>query len=237
MSSWRGKWDVEPESAMVTFEETRQPSGARLRTEFAAFFIVAPLVMAIALPPERMFTMLFGLTAIGLLLLHMTPSFRWRDLLAGQERIRWLWVWAIGLLVLGFGAAFLWLTRPEELFQIARQQPRLMLMILLLYPLVSALPQEIVYRALFFRRFAPILPTAPRAGLLFNAVVFSMAHLMYWSGLVLLMTFLGGLAFAWAYERHRSFPMAVLLHAAAGNAIFLVGLGVFFYSGNVVRPF
>ncbi len=51
------------------------------------------------------------------------------------------------------------------------------------------------------------------------------------------MTFFGGLAFAWAYEIRRSFPLAVLLHAVAGNLVFLTGLGLYFYSGNVVRPF
>lgn len=222
---------------MTLTEAIRQPSTARLRAEFGAFFVAAPLALALLLPPEKMFPMLFAMTALGVGLLHLTTSFRWRDLLAGMDRILWAKVWGIGALVLVFGAALLWITRPEALFMIARAEPVLLLMILLLYPLVSALPQEIVYRALFFRRYQPILPRDPRMGMLLNAGLFSMAHLMYWSWIVGFMTFLGGLAFAWAYEVRRSFPMAVLLHAAAGNAIFLVGLGLYFYSGNVVRPF
>ncbi|PRY21790.1 CAAX prenyl protease-like protein [Aliiruegeria haliotis] len=212
-------------------------SPARLWSEFVLFFGAAPLTLALLLPPDRMFPMLFAVTALGMILLHMTPSFRWADLLDGRDRIRWGAVVGIGALVLAFGVAWLALARPDDLFQIARRQPLLLAMILLLYPLVSALPQEIVYRALFFRRYAPILPRRPKAMLLANAALFSMAHLMYWSWIVLVMTFLGGLAFAWAYQVRRSFPIAVLLHAVAGNAIFLVGLGAYFYSGNVVRPF
>ena len=51
------------------------------------------------------------------------------------------------------------------------------------------------------------------------------------------MTFAGGLLFAWSYERRGNFPEAVILHSVAGIALFAVGMGVYFYSGNVVRPF
>ncbi len=34
-----------------------------------------------------------------------------------------------------------------------------------------------------------------------------------------------------------NFPEAVLLHSLAGIIVFALGLGVYFYSGNVVRPF
>lgn len=221
----------------TVIEDVRTPSRGRLLTELVSFYVMAPLAMALLLPPEKMFPMLFAMTWIGVLLLHRTPTFCWRDLLDGRGRIVWAKVWGIGVLVFAFGVGFLWLTQPEALFQILRQQPLLVLMIWILYPIVSALPQEVVYRALFFRRYEPVLPRQPRTALLLNATLFSMAHLMYWSWLVLFMTFLGGIAFAWAYELRRSFPMAVLLHAVAGNMIFLVGLGAYFYSGNVVRPF
>jgi membrane protease YdiL (CAAX protease family) len=107
----------------------------------------------------------------------------------------------------------------------------------MLYPWFSALPQEIVYRPLFFRRYAAILPAGVWPGIVLNAALFSLAHLMYWSWIVAAMTFTGGLAFAWAYRAARSFPMAVLLHAVAGWIVFGAGLGVYFYSGYVVRPF
>ncbi|MFV0359167.1 CPBP family intramembrane glutamic endopeptidase [Tropicimonas sp.] len=222
---------------MSTIELVRQPSRLRLRVEFGLFFLVAPLAMAFLIPPDRMFPMLFALTLTGAALLHLTRSFAWRDLRNGWGRILWGRVAGIGVATLLFGVAWLWLFRPGALFQIARQRPDMMLMILVLYPLISALPQEIVYRALFFRRYQPVLPRTPGAAIVLNAALFSLAHLMYWSWLVLAMTFVGGLAFAWAYEIRRSFPMAVLMHALAGDAIFLAGLGVYFYSGNVVRPF
>ena len=56
------------------------------------------------------------------------------------------------------------------------------MMIAIGYPLVSALPQELVFRVLFFRRYARHSATvAVRRLLVLNAAVFSYAHLMYWS--------------------------------------------------------
>jgi membrane protease YdiL (CAAX protease family) len=89
---------------------------------------------------------------------------------------------------------------------------------------------------LFFRRYGPLMPGRP-AGLAINAAVFSLAHLMYWNAPALILTFLGGLAFGYAYEWRQSFPAAVLLHAIAGWILFSLGLGVFFFTGMTARPF
>ena len=69
-----------------------------------------------------------------------------------------------------------------------------------------------------------------------NAFVFSFAHLMYWSVIVAVLTLIGGWIFARAYLV-RGFPSALILHAIAGNVLFTVGMGAYFWSGAVVRPF
>jgi ABC-type multidrug transport system permease subunit len=125
---------------------------------------------------------------------------------------------------------------PHSAFGLARHNLPLLMMILLLYPVLSALPQEIVYRALFFERYKEILPSAGTA-IVLNSALFSLAHLMYWSAIVAVMTFFGSLIFARSYVVERNFPQTVLLHAIGGNLVFVFGLGIYFYSGNVVRPF
>lgn len=206
----------------------------QLRAEFLGFFLVLPVLIAVLLPPRMMFPALFAATVLGIGLLHMTPGFRWRSLLTGPVRV-WPVLAVAGLtLVSGLGVG--WAATGGQPLAFAARNPGLLLMILLLYPALSALPQEIVFRALFFRRYRAILPRG-RAALVLNAALFSLAHLMYWSGIVAAMTFAGGLAFAWAYREQRSFPMAVLMHAVAGQVIFALGLGIFFYSGNIQRPF
>jgi membrane protease YdiL (CAAX protease family) len=129
-------------------------------------------------------------------------------------------------------------TAPDLLFDLVERRPKVMLMIAVLYPLLSALPQEIVFRPLFFRRYNSILAPINRHALIaLNAAIFSLAHLMYWSPIVMIMTFFGGLIFAWAYVTQKNFPLAVILHSVAGVVLFALGMGVYFYSGNVVRPF
>jgi membrane protease YdiL (CAAX protease family) len=208
----------------------------RLAAEFAILYLGVPVAMALAMPDDWMFPVLFGFTALAAGLLNRTPGFRWRDLAQGWRGID-------GRLVLGFSgltlvacaATVLWL-RPEAFLMLPQQNPLLLLVIFVFYPFVSALPQEIVFRVLFFRRYGPLMPGRP-AGLAINAAVFSLAHLMYWNAPALILTFLGGLAFGYAYEWRQSFPAAVLLHAIAGWILFSLGLGVFFFTGNVERPF
>lgn len=208
----------------------------RLGVEFAVIFVAAPLVMALALPPTRLFPALFAVTGGGLVLLHLTSGFLWRDLTRGWGAVRWGAVAGMAGVTLVTCLAVLMHKEPQALFMPGRADPGLLVMVLLLYPLLSALPQEILFRALYFRRYGGLLPRG-REGIVLNAALFALAHLMYWNVVVALMTFFGGLAFAWAYEERRSFATAVVMHAVAGQIVFAVGMGVYFYSGNVVRPF
>jgi membrane protease YdiL (CAAX protease family) len=183
-----------------------------------------------------MFAALFAFTALGLYLLHATPGFAWRELTRGWNRIAWRFVVGFALAAFAVAGAVIYFTAPESAFSLLRRNPEFLGLVLIFYPLLSALPQEIVFRPLFFRRYGPILPGLWPA-IFLNAAIFSLAHLMFWNWIVAAMTFAGGLVFAWAYEARRNFPMAVLLHAAAGDILFLLGLGIFFYSGNAERPF
>jgi membrane protease YdiL (CAAX protease family) len=207
---------------------------ARLWAEVAVFFGLVPLGIAVFLPAATMFPALFALTAVGLVLLHLTPGFHWSDL--GRGRVDLRIVAAFAAVTFACALAVSWATTGGRPFAFAAGNPGLMLAILLLYPVLSALPQEVVFRPLWFRRYGGLMP-AGWPGIVLNAAVFSFAHLMYWSGIVAAMTFAGGIAFAWAYRMRGSFPLAVALHAVAGQIVFLLGLGMFFYSGNVERPF
>lgn len=207
-----------------------------LWVEFLALFVAAPVGIAVVLPATVMFPALFMMTAVGLVLLHRTDGFSWRDLTAGADLLDAGLIVKFALAVFAVSLGVIWMTSPQAAFVLLREQPLLMLMIALLYPIVSALPQEIVFRPLFFRRYVGLLPRG-RKVMWVNAAVFSLAHLMYWSWIVAAMTFVGGLVFAWAYEEKRSFPLAFALHSVAGVVLFAAGMGIYFYSGNVVRPF
>ncbi|WP_333684133.1 CPBP family intramembrane glutamic endopeptidase [Pontibaca methylaminivorans] len=216
----------------------RQDSPLRLRlvAEFLGLFVLTPFLVAVFLPPSAMLAVLFVVTAASMVLLHRTPGFRWRDLAAGWRRIEVWIVAAFSGVTVAAALAVVTLVAPEAFLGLYRLDPVTWLAVMVLYPFLSALPQEIVFRPLFFLRYGRILP-AGRMVLVLNAAVFSLAHLLYWNWIVATMTFAGGLVFAWAYVERRSFPLAVVLHAAAGDILFTVGAGVFFYTGTVVRPF
>lgn len=209
----------------------------RLWVEFVLFFIMAPLAVAVLLPPRWMFPALFTVTGVGLILLFLTPGFRLSLLTRGLLRMSTPLVVMTALVTLAVGYGIMQATRPEALWMIVRRNPELMAMIALGYPVVSALPQEVVFRVLFFERYAPILPSRIAPQIVLNATIFALAHVMYWSWIVLALTFAGGLLFAWSYRVRGNFPEAVVLHSVAGVALFLLGMGVYFYSGNVQRPF
>ena len=209
----------------------------RLRVEFALLFFVAPAVMAVAVPPGWLFPVLGVFSLLSILLLLATPGFHLQELLEGWRRVSLRLVLSVAVVTAAVGSAIVLATAPGSFLGLVRGNPGLMLMIAALYPLVSALPQELVYRALFFRRYASILPDRAGPAVLLNAAVFSFAHLMYWSWIVLGMTFAGGLLFAWSHRVRRNFPEAVVVHAVAGIVLFAVGMGAYFYSGNVRRPF
>ncbi|MSU88277.1 CPBP family intramembrane metalloprotease [Rhodobacteraceae bacterium 2CG4] len=204
----------------------------RLVIEFSALFVGVPLTLAFLLPPTAMFTVLGVMTGVGILLLHRTPGFDWAELLRGP--VPWPVLLAALALTAAVGVAGTLALFPHMLFFLPKQQPSLWLMILVLYPLLSALPQELLFRPLFFRRYGQLFPSV-RIAVWANALLFSVAHLMYADPLVMGITFAGGWLFGWLYAVRGSFGAALLLHAVAGQILFTTGLGILFYSGAVGR--
>lgn len=213
--------------------ETTAPPRSRA-IEFLAFYVAAPLTLALALPPSALFPVLFGMTALGLVLLARTPGFEWRDLATGWGRIDWRLVGGTAALTAAATGVLVWSLVPGQALVLPRTMPTLWLTILALYPLLSALPQEIVFRPLFFRRYGHLFP-GRSAAILVNAAVFALAHLMFWNWVAVALTFAGGLIFAFGYLR-AGFATAVVLHAVCGWILFTSGLGAFFYHGAVPGP-
>lgn len=203
-----------------------------LAAEFAALFLGVPLVLALALEPSWIWPVLAGSTLVGLGLLARTPGFRWSELAQGWRRLDWRHVARVAALTAGVAGVMVALMIPERALELPRRMPALWLTILALYPLLSALPQELVFRPLFFRRYGELFP-GRTAALAANATVFALAHLMFWNWVALALSFAGGFIFAQGYLSRGGFAMAVALHAVCGAIVFTSGLGAFFYHGAV----
>lgn len=101
------------------------------------------------------------------------------------------------------------------------------LLLLLLYPLFSALPQELIFRTFLFHRYKIIIPSKHHRMLL-SSVSFGFAHLMYGSLLAVGLSMVAGYFFCVTYTASRSTLLVALEHSLWGLWIFTLGLGTHF---------
>ena len=207
---------------------------AMLAVEFAALYLGVPLAMALLMPAAWLWPVFFAATALALGLLAATPGFAWAELARGWRRIEWRWVLGMALVTAAIAGALVWALVPGQAFWLPRREPALWLAIMALYPFLSAAPQEVLFRVLFFRRYGGLFPSR-RAAVAASAFVFALAHLVFWNWVALVLTFVGGGIFAAAYLGRGGFALAVVLHAVAGAIVFTSGIGSFFYHGAIGR--
>lgn len=132
-----------------------------------------------------------------------------------------------GLLTL---AVLAW--RPRLFLGFASARPVLFTVVLFLYPLLSAWPQEILFRAFFFRRYRSLLGNE-KVLIAVNALLFGLAHAFFGNWIAPALSTAGGLLFARTYARTHSLTAAALEHALWGDLIFTIGLGRYFYGGAI----
>lgn len=206
---------------------------ARRAAEFAALFVGAPVLMAVFFGQYSLFGVIWLLAGVSAMLLTITPGFRWASLWQGSLFSEWRLLLGYSALTALTCSVFVFTLVPERFLELPINRPALWTMIMVAYPVLSALPQELIFRTLFFERYGVLFPD-PRVAVLANGAIFGFGHLFYMNPVTIGMTAVGGAIMGWAYlHRGRSLPLAWALHSLAGCLIFTSGLGVFFYSGAV----
>ena len=135
-----------------------------------------------------------------------------------------------------FGSAlFLFIVwdSPERLFYLPRNKPGLWVMVMFFYPLLSVVPQEIIFRSFFLRRYAPLMPM--NRLYIVNALAFGWMHILLQNWVAIVFSGIGGYMFARTYKKSDSLALACLEHALYGCTIFTIGLGFYFYHGTAVK--
>ena len=130
----------------------------------------------------------------------------------------------IAILILLFSYIF----DKEKFLNLPTSHFFLWLLILILYPIFSAFPQEIIYRKFFFQRYDKLFKNK-KILIITNALLFSFAHIIYLNPIVIIFTFIGGLLMAISYSQHQSLFKVSLEHGLYGNIVFSSGLGNYFY--------
>src|SRR5262245_7164954 len=206
-----------------------------LLAEFIVLFLIVPAALSLLTATGREIPVIPMLIAIGALVtLHLvrTAPAQLRAVLVAPLRrgeLRRIGCQlALGAVVL---AACVLAVQPERLMQLPPRQLRDWALLLGLYPLLSVLPQELLFRAFFFHRYASLWGNAA-APVLASALAFGLAHLFYWHWLSVGLATLGGLLFSWTFARTGSLLLVVLEHSAYGVLVFTLGLGRFFHLGN-----
>jgi membrane protease YdiL (CAAX protease family) len=199
--------------------------------EFCLLFVLLPLAMLAA--PFRIpkIPLLLGAAlGCGALLLR-DPAFdrsrlRWA---APAQRFAKTLALRIALVSLVLAAAAGWFM-PEAFLSFPRQRTGLWLLVMCLYPVLSAFPQELLYRAFFFHRYQALF-SGERRMIWASTLSFAFLHIIFGNPVAPLLTVPGGYLFARTYARNGSLPAAIIEHAAYGNIVFTVGLGMYFYNG------
>ncbi len=208
----------------------------RLWLEFFGFYVALPaLLLAV-----RLFH--FTVPVLPVLWLAACPAARYlvarqgwgaKELLGFALTRSQAWRLALRLAV---AAALLTggilLVAPAQVFELPRRHPQLWGFVMVLYPLLSVYPQGLLYRGLFYARYARLFGTERRAWLA-GAVVFSLAHLVFANVWAVALTFAGGLLINRTYRQTGSLMASDLEHAVYGQLVFTCGWGRFLYHGTL----
>ena len=93
--------------------------------------------------------------------------------------------------------------------------------LLLFYLLFSVIPQEIIFRFLFFYKYKDYFNKIEI--LLLNSLVFSFCHLIYFDIYIVIFSFFGNLLFTLNYMQNKSLLVVIVEHFFLGQTLIILG--------------
>lgn len=199
-----------------------------LAVEGIVLFLGLPLLIfwdLIPLPKISMLILVAGYCGYQLwrdptfgrgLLRRVSPSSAARDILIRTPVI----ILALSLII--------WLLNSNLFFAFPAERPVMWMVVMILYPILSALPQELIYRTYFFHRYGDFI-SLKYGTVIASATAFSFVHIIYDNWWAVGLSFLAGLLFGITYKRTESLFWVTVEHAIYGCLVFTLGLGSYFY--------
>ena len=193
--------------------------------ELFILFVVIPVLLVIKLPIKLKLTVgILGVIYVVLIAIFVEkfslPKLTkpiWQRFLKSTG-IKFLVI----AIVLSF---FVYKSTPEKLFYVVLEKPKTWLFFLGVYTIMSVIPQEFIYRTFFFNRYRSLVKSN-YLFILINAGLFSLAHLFFGNTLVMIITFIGGLLFAYTYYKTKSTLFVMIEHTLYGCWLYTVGMGM-----------
>jgi hypothetical protein len=207
-------------------------SAARRWAELVALFALVPLGFLVVLfsYPHAHFALipLLWVVAFGLLyVLSSHDGWEHRSLTRLPQSGEALRVVLVRFGFVGTAMALVtYISSPEDFMRLPLDEPWTMLAIGVLYPLLSVVPQGIIYRVFMSERYAKLF-RSETSFIIFTAACFAAGHVIFRNWVAVAATFCGGLIFMRTYRLTRSHLLASFEHALYGVFAFAVGLGRF----------
>lgn len=192
--------------------------------ELTVLFVIMPLLYVVdVLPVHKVVPLVMLLAYCVIVLLVKKPINENRFSLIANWRLimlRFAIIAVVVFLVIRF-------VLHVDFFADLEHNRKLFYMILM-YPLLSVLPQEIIFREFFFYRYAPLFKSSSWL-MAANIVLFVFAHIYFGSWIVTIFTFVGGTIFTLTYRQTGSLLVVSIEHTLYGLLVLSSGLGAYFY--------
>jgi membrane protease YdiL (CAAX protease family) len=218
--------------AETTDKNKNDPSGGAglLALEGVALFIGLPLLEYLGVNPlPKLMVLALAAVYCGYML-WSDPTFG-KGLFRRSDDSRISKTILLRLMIIAPGLFGLtWLLHPDDLFSFPIESPWIWMLVMVLYPFFSALPQEFIYRTFFFHRYRDFF-YFKNSDILLSALVFSFLHIVYGNWVAITLSFGGGILFGLTYKRTQSLFWVTLEHIIYGWLIFTLGLGPYFFEG------
>jgi hypothetical protein len=205
-----------------------------IAVEFLILCILVPAYIIITKNAPFMFSFLWGAALYALAILyfvyrdHLQEIWKWQEVTwAAMKPILIRWVFAcIGMTI------FIWFYDPERMLGLVMERPLFVPVLLILYPLISALPQELIFCSFFFERYRIFFGDGMKM-VAASAIIFAYAHVLYINPVAPTLSLIGGYIFAMTYLKTKSLALVTIEHGLYGNFLFVIGLGWYFFGGSV----
>ncbi len=201
--------------------------------EFITLFIGVPFLLYFTASRLGIYIALWGAGLYAFLMLRRQPDYAWRKIWHGAG-------WDEGakrrallrfLILAGLLAVVTLVLVPERFMRFPLDRFPLWLAVMVFYPILSIVPQELALRSFYFMRYDGIL-TEKYSGIVINGLLFGLSHIILNNWIAPTFCAVGGMIFAHSYQQHRSLKWAVIEHSLYGCWVFTVGIGRYFFTGN-----
>ncbi|MFD2176849.1 CPBP family intramembrane glutamic endopeptidase [Veronia pacifica] len=122
------------------------------------------------------------------------------------------------------GGTIIWFLSDVWLNTVPVSDISKLLFLIIIYPIFSVIPQEVIFRTYLFHRYKHQFPSKT-IRIIVSASAFALSHIIYANWIAVIFSFFGGLIFAYTYAASRSTAACVIEHSIWGIWLFILGFG------------